>query len=228
MIGPTISRYRIVENPPGGRTDAGTRLDRSAAPVRFVLLLLLSVRAFAGNDIAVAVGRPTVGDTTGNAIYASDSWDEQQSAKPGLALGAEYRHWFTNRSGFQVDFNRTNTNATFKTPLASVSFSVKRYEMSGAFVRYFGRPESKLHPFLNVGPGILLFSGGYAPGGTVGWSASLEGIISGGFDTPVSRHLSVRTAYRFHFFRNTNYGDPAFRPGFAHIQEPTVGLSWKF
>jgi hypothetical protein len=38
----------------------------------------------------------------------------------------------------------------------------------------------------------------------------------GGVDTPLRRHLSLRTAYRFHFFPNTDFGDPQFHPGFTH------------
>ena len=193
-----------------------------------LVALLLGLPAFAGDDVTLAVGRPMVEETSGTAVFVSDTWEEQQSAKAALAVGLEYRHWFTSRSGFQVDFNRTSTNAAFTDSFGSVRFAVTRYELSGAFTRHFGRSESKLHPFLNLGPGVLLFSGGYAPGGTVGWSAVPEGVVAAGFDTPVSRRLSLRTGYRFHFFRNTNYGDPTFHPGFAHIQEPMVGLSWSF
>jgi len=213
MNGKTISRHCIVEKLGGWE---------------IIIALLLCLSAFAGDDITLAVGRPMVDETSGSAVYGSDTWEEQQSAKAALAVGLEYRHWFTSRSGFQVDFNRTSTNAAFTDSFGSVRFAVTRYELSGAFTRHFGRSESKLHPFLNLGPGVLLFSGGYAPGGTVGWSATPEGIVAAGFDTPVSRHLSLRTGYRFHFFRNTNYGDPTFHPGFAHIQEPVFGLSWNF
>lgn len=212
MIGKTVSQHRFIEKLSGG----------------LVVVLLLCYPAFTGNDLALTVGRPAVGNTLGSAVSGNDTWDEQQSAKPGLAVGVEFRHWFTSRSGFQLDFDRTSTNATFMDSFGSLRFAVTRYEMNGTLIRYFGRSESKLRPFLNVGPGVLLFSGSSAPGGTVGWSAALEGVVGGGFDTPVAKHLSLRTGYRFHLFRNTNYGDPAFHPGFAHIQEPIVGLSWKF
>jgi len=213
MNGETISRPCILEKLGG---------------CGIIIALLLCLPAFAGDDITLAVGRPMVDETPGTAVFESDTWEEQQSAKAALAVGLEYRHWFTNRSGFQLDFNRTGTNATFADSFGSVRFAVTRYELSGAFTRHFGRSESKLHPFLNVGPGVLLFDGGYAPGGTVGWSAVPECVLAGGFDTPLSKHLSLRTAYRFHLFRNTNYGDAAFHAGFARIQEPMVGLSWNF
>jgi len=193
-----------------------------------VMALLLCLPALAGDDITLALGRPMVDETSGSAVFGSDAWEEQQSAKAALAVGLEYRHWVTSRSGFQLDLNRTSTNATFTDSFGSVRFSVSRYELSGAFARYFGRSESRLHPFFNAGPGVLLFSGGQAPGGTVGWSAVPECVLAGGFDTPLSKHLSLRTAYRFHLFRNTNYGDAAFHAGFARIQEPMVGLSWNF
>jgi len=216
MIGQTISDCRVAQ--------------KLSALARLVLVVLLCVPAFAGNDVTLVIGRPMVASAVGNATYGSSTWDQQQSAKDGLAVGLDYRHWFANRSAIQLDYNRTSTNATFRSLSfnASLSFPVKRHELSGTFVRYFGRSESKMHPFFNVGPGILLFNGGSASGGTVGWSANPEAVLGCGVDTPVSRHLSLRTAYRFHLFRNTNYGDPHFHPGLAHIQEPTAGLSWKF
>jgi len=216
MIGQTISDCRVVQ--------------KLSALARLVLVLLLCVPAFADNDVTLVLGRPMVGSAVGNATYGSSTWDQQQSAKDGLAAGVEFRHWFANHSGFQLDYDRTSTNATFQSfsSDSSVRFPVTRHEMSGAFVRHFGRSESRVHPFFSVGPGILLFNGGSAPGGNVGWSAAFEGILACGVDTPVSRHLFLRTAYRFHLFRNTDYGDAHFHPGLAHIQEPTVGLSWKF
>ena len=216
MIGQTISHFRAVQ--------------KLSALARLALALLLCASAFAGDDVTLVLGRPMVGSAVGSATYGDSTWDQEQSAKVGLAVGLEYRHWFANHSGFQLEYNHTNTNATFTSFSfnSSVTFPVTRHEISGAFVRHFGRSESKLRPFFNVGPGILLFNGGSAPGGTVGWSATPEGIFGCGVDTPVSRHLSLRTGYRFHLFRNTDYGDPHFHPGLAHIQEPTVGLSWKF
>jgi len=215
MTDQTIPHYRAVQ--------------KLSALASLVMVLLLCVTAFADNDVTLVIGRPVVGSAVGSATYGSNTWDQLQSAKDGLAVGLEYRHWFANRSGIQLDYNHTSTNATFRSLSfnASLSFAVTRHEISGTLVRHFGRSESKVHPFFNVGPGILLFRGGSAPGGTVGWSATPEGVLAGGVETPVSRHLSLRTAYRFHLFRNTDYGDPHFHPGFAHIHEPTVGLSWK-
>jgi hypothetical protein len=211
MIGQIISRYRFEKL---GRV--------------LTVFWLLCYPASAENDLALAVGRPAVGNTSGSAISGNDTWYEQQSAKPGPSVGVEFRHWFTDRSGMQLDCNRTSTNASFIDSYGSLRFAVGRYEMNGTLVRYFGRSESRLHPFLNAGPGVLLFNGGSAPGGTVGWSAALEGVVGGGFDTPVGKHIFFRTGYRLHLFRNTNYGDPGFHPGFAHIEEPIVGLGWKF
>ena len=216
MIGKTISDYRAVQKLP--------------VLARLAMVLLLCVPARAGDDVTLVMGRPMGGSAVGSATYGSDTWDQLQSAKDGLAAGLEYRPWFGGRSGIQLDYNRTSTNATFQSLSfdSSLKFSVARHEISGAFVRQFGRSESKFHPFFNLGPGVLLYNGGSAPGGNVGWSATFEGVFACGVDTPLSTHLSFRTAYRFHLFRNTDYGDFHFHPGLAHIQEPTVGLSWKF
>lgn len=202
----------------------------ASALTTLVLVLLLCVPAVAGDDVTLVFGRPLVGNSVGRATYGSSTWDVQQSAKTGVALGLEYRHWFANRFGIQLDYNRTSTNAIFNSLSfdGSLSFPVTRHEISGGFVRHFGRPESRLRPFFNLGPGILLFVGGNAPGGNVGWSAAPELVLGGGLDTPISGHLSLRTAYRFQFFRNTDFGDPQFHPGLAHVQQPMVGLSWKF
>jgi hypothetical protein len=45
---------------------------------------------------------------------------------------------------------------------------------------------------------------------------------------PISRLLSFRAGYTYHLFRNSDYGDRQFHPRLAHIQQPTVGMSWKF
>ncbi len=174
MIGQTISDCRVVQ--------------KLSALARLVLVLLLCVPAFADNDVTLVLGRPMVGSAVGNATYGSSTWDQQQSAKDGLAAGVEFRHWFANHSGFQLDYDRTSTNATFQSfsSDSSVRFPVTRHEMSGAFVRHFGRSESRVHPFFSVGPGILLFNGGSAPGGNVGWSAAFEGILACGVDTPLA------------------------------------------
>jgi opacity protein-like surface antigen len=216
MTGKNISDCRAAQTP--------------SALAGLAIALLLCVPAFAGDDVTLVLGRPMVGSAVGSTTYGSSSWDQQQSARDGLSAGLEFRHWFTNQSGIQVDYDRTSTNATFQSSSfnSSVRFPVARHEISGAFVRYLGRSESRVRPFFTVGPGILLFNGGDAPGGNVGWSASPEGVVACGVDTPLSRHLALRTAYRFHLLRNTDYGDSHFHPGLAHIQEPTVGLSWKF
>jgi len=195
-----------------------------------MVVLLLCAPSLAGDDVTVVLGRPEVGKSVGQAIYGSIRWNEQQSAKAALAVGVEYRHWFANRFGIQVDYNRTNTNAVFDSIAIPglLTFPVTRHEISAAVVRRFGRPESKLRPFFTMGPGVLLFDGGYAPGGNVGWSATPELAAAGGMDRPLSRHLSFRIAYSVHFFRNTGFGDPQFHPGMARLQQPTVGLSWKF
>jgi len=195
-----------------------------------VVALLLSIPAWAGDDVTVLIARPMVGSAGGSTTYGSTTWDQLQSARDGTAVGLEYRHSFNRRYAFQLDYDRTSTNATFQSLVSnsSVTFPVARHEISGAFIRYFGPSESRLRPFFNVGPGILLFDGGYAPGGDVGWSASPEAVLGCGVDTPLSKHLAVRTGFRFHIFRNTNYGDSHFHAGVAHIQEPIVGLGWKF
>ena len=74
---------------------------------------LLCVPGIAGDDVTLVVGRPLVDNSAGRAPYGSDSWDVQQSAKAGLALEFEHRHWFANRFGIQLDYNRTSTNAVF-------------------------------------------------------------------------------------------------------------------
>jgi opacity protein-like surface antigen len=246
MISLPIPHYCVVEQPCGDGIGVAFSTDvahHARAVERFrpearkayslaglAFVLLLCVPAFSGDDVTLVIGRPMVGSAVGSTAYGNSTWDQQQSAKDGLAAGFEYRHWFADHSGFQLDYNRTSTNATF-TSLSfnsSLSFPVTRHEISGTFVRRFGRSESKFHPFVYLGPGVLLFRGGSAPGGNVGWSAGLDGILGCGVDTPLSTHLSLRTAYRFHLFRDTDYGDPHFHPGLTHIQEPTVGLSWNF
>jgi len=207
------------------------RLGQAASAVaKCVWILLLCVPAVAENDLTLVLGWPFVGNSVGNSTEGGSPSYEQQSAKTGFSIGLEYRHRFANRVGIQFDYNRTSTNATFRCLSSDswLSYRVTRHEIGGAFVRYFNRSESKLHPFFHVGPGVLLFDGGYATGGTVGWSATPEVVLGGGFDTAVSKHLSVRTAYRLHLFRNSDFGDAQFHPGFTHLQQPMVGLSWQF
>ena len=207
------------------------RLGQAASAVaKFIWVLLLCVPAVAENDLTLVLGWPFVGNSVGDSTEGGSPSYEQQSAKTGLSIGLEYRHRLTDRVGIQFDYNRTSTNATFRCLSSDswLSYRVTRHEISGGFVRYFKRSESKLHPFFYAGPGVLLFDGGYATGGMVGWSATPEVVLAGGFDRAVSKHLSVRTAYKLHLFRNPDFGDPQFHPGFAHIQQPMVGLSWQF
>jgi hypothetical protein len=85
----------------------------ASALITLVFVWLLCVPGVAGDDVTLVVGRPLVDNSVRGATYGSDGWDVQQSAKAGLALELEHRHWFANRFGNQLDYNRTSTNAVF-------------------------------------------------------------------------------------------------------------------
>ena len=193
-------------------------------------VLLASVPVIAGEDATLILGWPLVSNAIGDAAYGTNTWNQQQSAKAELSAGLEYRHWFSEHSGIQFDYNRTGTDATFTSLSfnASLNYRVTRHEISGAFVRKLSRPETRLRPFFVAGPGVLLFDGGYALGNKVGWASAPEFVFGGGIDTSITKRLSVRTAFRFHLFRNPNFGDPNFHPGFAHMQQPVIGLTSSF
>jgi hypothetical protein len=150
---------------------------------------------------------------------------ENQSSRPSLGGGAEYRKiWRAN--GISVAYNLATTDAKFTAQGGKIQWGMLRHEINGGYVRTWHRNESPITSYAKVGAGVFITDGGWAPGGIVGLDHQFEIVTEVGTELKLPKGLALRSGCELHFFRAPNFSDSQYHGGRTVMVEPRMGIVW--
>jgi outer membrane immunogenic protein len=168
--------------------------------------------------------------------FIASSTDVQVHSTTSYGALASYRFMLTPSSAFEANYGITYQNRiTYYSPNFSngIPILTRTQEISGAYVRTFYY--HKLNPFVEAGPGALIFlpivnSGTKVLGASQ--QTSVGGLYGAGFAYEISPSFDIRAEYRGFVTKVPTFGDPG---GYKfdtnkwyNIYYPVVGVAYHF
>ncbi len=154
-----------------------------------------------------------------------DNGIQQQATNSGGVL-ANYRFFFSNSSGVEVNYGYSLNTQTYGLSSGLLGVKSNQHEVSAAYV--YRHPMKHFTPFVEAGVGGLVFDPSDAPGASTQSRAAF--VYGGGADFNLTRHVFVRAEYR-----GLVYNSPTFDLSEAfgadritHRAEPSVGFGYRF
>jgi hypothetical protein len=126
-----------------------------------------------------------------------------------------------------VSYNFASSGAKFTSPYGAIAFGLNRHEIDVGYIRRF-RADSRVVPFVKVGAGGFITSGGAAPGGILGIDGQFDMVGEVGADTWLNRHVGFTYGLAARWFRAPNFSDTGYHAARTEILEPRFGLTWRF
>jgi outer membrane immunogenic protein len=170
------------------------------------------------SEVSVQAFGSFVKSTTDNGI-------QQQATNSGGVL-ANYRFFFSNSSGVEVNYGYSLNTQTYGLSSGLLGVKSNQHEVSAAYV--YRHPMKHFTPFVEAGVGGLVFDPSDAPGASTQSRAAF--VYGGGADFNLTRHVFVRAEYR-----GLVYNSPTFDLSEAfgadritHRAEPSVGFGYRF
>jgi hypothetical protein len=168
--------------------------------------------------------------------FIASSTDVQVHSTTGYGALASYRFMLTPSSALEANYGITYQNkVTFYSPnfAAGLPVVTRNQEVSAAFVRTFYF--HKLNPFVEAGPGAMIFLPIVNTGTKVLGAKQEIGIgamYGAGFAYEISPSFDIRGEYRAFVTKVPNFGDPG---GYKfdtnkwyNIFTPAVGVAYHF
>jgi outer membrane immunogenic protein len=156
--------------------------------------------------------------------FVKSTWKngiEQKDSNSGGVL-ANYRYFFTNKNGVEVNYAWTNNTQNY----GGLGVPSNSNEVSAAYV--FRMPQKHFTPFVLAGAGGLIFSPrDFAAASTQTRAAFVYG---GGADFNVGSHVFLRAQYRGLVYNSPTYDLSALNGAarITHRAEPSIGIGYKF
>jgi outer membrane immunogenic protein len=171
------------------------------------------------SEVSVQAFGSFVKSTTDNGI--------QQTATNSGGVLANYRFFFTQSSGVEVNYGYSLNTQSYGLPSGLLGVKSNQHEVTAAYV--YRHAMRHFTPFVGAGVGGLVFDPtGGAPGASTQSRAAF--VYSGGADFNLTRHVFVRAEYR-----GLVYNSPTFDLSQAlgadrvtHRAEPSLGFGYRF
>jgi len=160
--------------------------------------------------------------------FVKDTYQDnvRQNATNSGGVLANYRFFFSNNHGVEVNYGYSRNTQGYALPVGPVGVSANQHEVTAAYV--YRRPMHKITPFVEAGVGALVFDPRDLAGATAQTRAAF--VYGGGADFNVTRHVFVRAEYR-----GFVYNSPTFEllslvdnDRTTHRAEPSVGFGYRF
>jgi outer membrane immunogenic protein len=196
-----------------------------------LLLGALMVSAAAGyaqesrQDVSISGTVPFAPQITGNSV--------QKNTSMTIGLLASYRYMLTPRSALEVNYGyQQNTQYYQVFGKKQGGIHVLQQEFSGAYV--FNLNFKRFNPFLEAGPGAVIFSP-LKDAGTSDLDAkqntSIGAIFGGGVAYELSPSFDIRAQYRGFLVKTPNFSLPGgvFNTNrYEIISTPSIGVAYHF
>ena len=167
----------------------------------------------------VGTYQPTI---TGNAVTQTSTLGK------GVLLG--YRFMLTPSSAIEGNYQYSQFDMKYTSPVSSARFHNSMQEGSVAYVRSF--VYKNFNPFAEAGAGILMFRPIDDSGTTTNAGASTKataGLFGGGIAYELSPSWDLRVEYRAFVFKSIDMGISGYKTNRWYVmQQPAIGVAYHF
>lgn len=170
------------------------------------------------SEVSVQAFGSFVKNTTDNGV--------QQGATDSGGVLANYRFFFTNDNGVEVNYGYSLNTQTYGLPTGTLGVKSHQDEVSAAYV--YRHPLRHFTPFAEAGVGALIFDPKDAPGASIQTQAAF--IYGAGADFSLAKHIFLRAEYRGLVYESPTFGlsDTLGPDRVTHRAEPSVGFGYRF
>jgi outer membrane immunogenic protein len=190
-------------------------------------LMLSAVAGYAQEsrqDVSISATVPFAPQVTGNSV--------QKNTSMTLGFVASYRFMLTPRSALELNYgyqqNRQYYNVTGK---LQGGIHTLQHEISAAYV--YNLNFKRFNPFLEAGPGVMIFAPLKDAGTTASLSAkqvtAIGGVFGGGVAYELSPSFDIRAEYRGFIVKTPSFGQTQFNTNrYELLNTPALGIAYHF
>ena len=170
------------------------------------------------SEVSVQVFGSFVKSTTDNGI--------PQTATNSGGVLANYRFFFTNNQGVEVNYGYSLNTQSYGLPLGTLGVRSNQHEVTAAYV--YRRPLRHLTPFVEAGVGGLVFNPSDATEASAQTRAAF--VYGGGADFSLSSRIFIRAEYRGLLYDSPTFGlsEVSGADRVTHRAEPSIGFGYRF
>jgi len=162
----------------------------------------------------------------GSFVKSTTADGVQQSATNSGGVLANYRYFFSNNHGVEVNYGYSLNTQIYGLAAGPLGVKSNQHEVTAAYV--YRHPLRSFTPFVEAGVGGLVFSPSDAPAASTQARAAF--VYGGGADFNLTHRVFVRAEYR-----GLVYNSPTFdlAPALGadrvtHRAEPSIGFGYRF
>jgi len=166
--------------------------------------------------------------------FIGSSTDVYVHSTPAYGALLSYRFMLTPSSAIEANFGITYQNSiTYHTTPLVIPILTRNEEISAAYVRTF--TYRKFNPFLEAGPGAMIFlpiQNGHTTTHDAKQQTGIGGLYGAGIAYEISPSFDIRAEYRGFITKVPTFGDPG---GYKldtnkwyNIYMPTIGVAYHF
>lgn len=170
------------------------------------------------SEVSVQAIGSFVKSTTDNGI--------QQSATNSGGVLANYRFFFTNTSGVEVNYSYSLNTQTYGLPTGPLGVESYQHEFTAAYV--YRHPLRRFTPFAEAGVGALVFDPkDFQAASTQSRAAFVYGA---GADFNITKGLFLRAEYRGLVYDSPTFdlSETSGTDRVTHRAEPSIGFGYRF
>jgi outer membrane immunogenic protein len=170
------------------------------------------------SEVSVQALGSFVKSTTDNGV--------QQGASNSGGVLANYRFFFTNDNGVEVNYGYSLNTQTYGLPTGLLGVKSHQDEVTAAYV--YRHPLRHFTPFAEAGVGGLIFDPKDAPGASTQTRAAF--VYGGGADFSLSKRVFLRAEYRGLVYNSPTFdlSETAGTDRVTHRAEPSIGFGYRF
>jgi outer membrane immunogenic protein len=175
-------------------------------------------------DASISATVPWAPQVTGNSV--------QKNTSMTLGFVASYRYMLTPRSALELNYGYAqNTQYYAISQKFQGGVHVVQSELSAAYV--YSRNYKRWNPFLEAGPGAMLFTGINDAGTTATFNpknqTQIGGIFGGGVAYELSPSFDIRAEYRGFVTKTPDFGLTQFNTNrWELVSTPAIGIGYHF
>jgi outer membrane immunogenic protein len=192
-----------------------------------VATIILEASLAALPAFAQEAGRSEVSvQALGSFVKSTTDNGVQQGATDSGGVLANYRFFFTNDNGVEVNYGYSLNTQTYGLPTGPVGVKAHQDEVTAAYV--YRHPLRRFTPFAEAGAGGLIFDPKDAPGASTQSRAAF--VYGAGADFNVAKRIFLRAEYRGLVYDSPTFGlsDTLGPDRVTHRAEPSVGFGYRF
>jgi len=189
--------------------------------------ILLGVSLAVAPAFAQEAGRSEISvQAFGSFVKTTTDNGVQQSATDSGGVLANYRFFFSNGNGVEVNYGYSLNTQTYGLPSGPIGVKAHQDELSAAYV--YRHPLQHFTPFVEAGAGALIFDPTDAPGASTQTRAAF--VYGGGADFNVTKRVFLRAEYRGLVYNSPTFdlSETAGTDRVTHRAEPSVGFGYRF